>query len=319
MGLMPTLAWCLSPNTALAEPPHYRVELSVPQSLPECNREPDFVGMVLPMLAGPVLDPPAARVLVVRIAKTRDDYLVDVIVRDLEGKTLEEERADFPADMSCHEVLYRAAIRAAVRMNKGVRSAKAQCPPPPSPPAPSPIPVCEMPPPTPKTEPKERRWFVGLGGFVSFGAAPATVAGLQLVGGWKWSPSWSIELNARGTFPTDGLMQDVTPVLVDFVVSGAAAPCYRKGAFGICGLVALGHLWFSTWEIAQPRSATAASAGLGLRGFLEHRISERWSVRFDAELAARVMHIQTEDARSQLRWPSVPLFGSASATLFVWP
>ncbi|MBK9263127.1 MAG: hypothetical protein IPM54_25400 [Polyangiaceae bacterium] len=215
------VTWFLLPNVARAEAPHYRVELSVPPSLPDCKREMDLNGMLLPMLDGPLLEPPAERVIMVRIAKTPAIYRLDVVVKDLDGQMLEEERIDLPANMSCFEVLYRGALRAAVQMNKGVKPAKAeqaQCPAAPPPPPPSPPPPAAPPgarsetrPPPSQPAPFER-WFVGLGGFVSLGAAPATVVGLQLAGGWRWAPSWSIEANVRGTFPTDALLEGVTPV-----------------------------------------------------------------------------------------------------------
>jgi len=317
MGLLPTLVWCLSPNTAHAEPPHYRVELSVPQNLPECNREADLIGMVLPMLAGPVLDPPATRVLVVKIAKTKNNYLVDVLVNDLDGNKLDEERTDFPADMSCYEVLYRAALRVTVQMNKGVRAAKpAQTPPPPPSPAPPPCSPCELPrAPAPK---KLRHWFVGAGMRLDMGVAPDELIGGHLIVGWRRSPRWSLEAHGRATLSNDTRPLGPTVVRVHSVGSLAFVPCYRIEPFGFCGEFVMGNIWFSFLNLRHPQLDTALFWGAGIRGFLEQPLSERLSVRMDVDLFVPFLPAQIAHDSKRERWETSIVSGSASVSLFAW-
>ncbi|HRI70329.1 MAG TPA: hypothetical protein PK156_39125 [Polyangium sp.] len=321
MGVLSTITWCLSPNTAYAEPPHYRIELSVPQSLPECNREPDLIGMVLPMLTGPMLDPPVARVLVVRIGKTRADYLVDVIVRDLNGQTLEEERTDFPASMSCFEVLYRAALRAAVQMNKGVRAAKpaqAQCPPPPPRP-PLQCPICDKPRPSPPHQAAvDRPWFVGAGARVDMGVAPDQLVGGHFIVGWRRSRTWSIEGRVGATLPKDTRPIKTTIVRVRSVGSIEFVPCYRIEPFGLCGEFVLGNVWFTPLNLRRPRIDSALFVGAGVRGFVEQQLSARLSVRMDVEFFSPFMRAQIEDDVERDHWETSLISGSASASLFVW-
>ncbi len=317
LGLIPTFGWCLSPNTAHAELPHYRIELAVPQNLPKCNREADFIGMVLPMLAKPVLDPLAERVIVVRIAKNHTDYLVDVIVNDPDGKTLEEEHVDFSTEMSCHEVLYRAAIRASVQLNKRVNVASAQPPPPPPPP---PVPPPKSPPvekhyaPTPKPF---RHLFVGLGGLVEFGMAPETLVGAQFVGGWRW-PAWSAELNAAATLPQDTRPWGPTVVHLFTAFSVGAAPCYRRGSFGVCGLVAWSRLWFERRGGTGYEDHSSDALRFGLRGFMEQRIADRWSVRVDLDVATPAKQSNISNDAEQVRWTMPHVTGAINATVFSW-
>jgi len=318
MGSLSAIALFGPPKTAHAEPPHYRIELSVPPSLPECNREPDLIGMVVPMLAGPMLDPPAARVLVVRIAKTPEIYRMDVIVRDLEGQTLEEERSDFPANMSCFEVLYRAALRAAVQMNKGVAIVKAPPAPPPPPPPPPPAPQCPatntLQSSAPKRAPPERHWFVGLGESTVMGAAPTSVLGLQATVGWNWARAWSLEGNLRGTFPETGLPIEVTRIRVDSILSVTLAPCYRPKVFGVCLLATGGNRWGKPLTLVSTGGATSQFIGIGPRVFAETHLTERWSVRIDAELVLLGMSNWTQNGADP-RWNSARITGGTNVSL----
>ena len=74
LSLVLGVTWFLLPNVVYAETPHYRVELSVPASLLECNREASLIGFLEPLVPGPMLEPPFARVMTVRIAKTQRIY-----------------------------------------------------------------------------------------------------------------------------------------------------------------------------------------------------------------------------------------------------
>lgn len=325
LGFLIGAAWFLLPNYAYAEAPHYQVVLSVPGSLPECNREADLIGMLEPMVTGPLLEPPFARVITVRIAKTQSIYRLDLLVKDLEGRPIDALHTELPASLSCFEVLYRGAVRAALHMNLNATAeaktpAPAPAPPPPQPPPPATAPQCPVDE-TPKKSPKpavfERRWYVGAGGLVGFGIAPEIVAGMQLLGGWKWSPSWSVEVNGRGTFPQDTRPLGPTIVRVYSVASLAIAPCYRFGSLGLCGLVMGTSALASSLNVEKPHVRSASFLGLGGRGFLEHRLHDRWSFRVDIDIVTPVLRMQIEDATRQ-RWAASAVVGSLGTSLFGW-
>lgn len=314
LSLVLGVAWFLLPNSAHAEVPHYRVELSVPTSLSECNREADLLGMIEPMVTGPMLEPPFTRVITMRIAKNQSIYRLELFVKERDGRPIDEVHTELPASMSCFEVLYRGALRAALHMNL---NAPDEAKPPAPPPAPPPCPVCETPKPAPKPAKKERRFFVGAGGLVGFGIAPEIVGGMQLLGGWRWSPSWSIEVDGRGTFPTDTRPLGPTIVRVYSVASLAIAPCYRLASFGLCGLVMGTSTFASSLNVEEPQVRSASFLGLGGRGFLEHRFGNRWSFRVDIDIVAPVMRIEIEDAKRQ-RWAPSAMTGSLGISTFVW-
>lgn len=325
MGLLIGAAWFLSPNTAHAEPPHYRIELSVPSNLPECNRKTELMGMLEPMLAGPLLEPPASRVMTMRIAKTQAVYRLDLLVKDLEGRPLDELRTELPSSMSCFEALYRGALRAALYMNLNATVSEpaptlcpAAPPPPPPPASPPQCPACDKPTPEPpKLQPVDRHWFAGAGGLVGFGVAPEIVVGMQLLGGWRWSPSWSIELDVRATLPKDTRPLGPTIVRVYTVASVAIAPCYRIRSLGFCGLIMSTNAFASTINIDDPHVSTASFLGVGGRAFLENRLSNRWSFRVDVDIAAPMLRLQISEALRS-RWVTAPLAGSLGASLLAW-
>ncbi len=321
LGFLIGTAWFLLPNSAYGDAPHYRVELSVPASLPECNREADLIGMIEPMLTGSLLEPPAARVMTVRIAKTQAIYRLDLAVKTIDGQSIDELHTELPASMSCFEVLYRGALRAALHMNLNATAATtkpAPCPVPPPPPPPPQCPACE----TPKSEPPkpaivDRRWFVGAGGLVGFGIAPEVAAGMQLLGGLRWSPSWSIEVDARATLPQDTRPLGPTILRVYTVASLVIAPCYRFGSFGACALVMGTNAWASSLDVESPRTRSAALLGFGGRGFLEHRLNTRWSFRVDVDVVLPVLRVQIDDASRQ-RWAASSVTGSLGTSMIAW-
>lgn len=324
LSLVLGLAWLLHPNSACAEAPHYRIELSVPASLLECNREADLIGMIEPMVTGPMLEPPFARVMSVRVAKTQRIYQLDLFVKELDGKLLDEVHTELPASMSCFEVLYRGALRASLHINLNATEAKVPepppippppIPPPPRPAAPPPCPVCEAPKQAPTSAKIDRRWFVGAGGMVGFGVAPEIVAGGQLIVGWKWARSWSIELNASATIPQDTRPSGPTNVHIDTVASLGLAPCYRLGSFGVCGLVAGGAIWHGR---NGPAQADSESFRLGLRGLMDHRFADRWSLRVDGEIATPLRLSTIRDEAQLVRWTMPHFTGSVGAALVTW-
>jgi len=322
-GLVLGVAWFLLPNSAHAEVPHYRVELSVPASLSECNREADLLGMIEPMITGPMLEPPFTRVITVRIAKTQAIYRLDLFVKELDGRPVDEVHTEFPASMSCFEVLYRGALRASLHMNLNAPTAEKAPEPPPAKPPPSvalpQCPVCETPKQPPKPAKNGRRFFVGAGGLVGFGIAPEIVAGMQLLGGWKLSRSWSIELNASATIPQETRPSGPTTVHIYTVASLVlAAPCYRVGSFGVCGLIDGSAMWRGRDGITQSDTARSASFRLGLRGFMDHRFADRWSVRLDADIATPVQRSSIDDDAQKVHWTMPHVTGRVGAAILTW-
>lgn len=323
LSLVLGATWFLLPNFAYAETPHYRVELSVPETLSECNREAALLGLLEPLVPGPMLEPPFARVMTVRIAKTQRIYQLDLFVKEPDGKPIDEVHTELPASMSCFEVLYRGALRAALHINLNAPTdAKEEplsrsAPPSPPPVAAVQCPVCVLPRQTPKPAKADRRWFVGAGGMVGFGIAPEIVAGGQLMAGWRWSPSWSIEVIGRATFPEDTRPAGPTIVRVYSVASLAIAPCYRVGSFGLCGIITESNALASSINVDNPHVSSASFLGFGGRVFVEHRLSNRWSYRADIDVVAPVLRLQiAEELRTP--WTTPPVTGSLGVSMFAW-
>lgn len=279
------------------------------------------------MLAGAVLEPPAERVVEVKIAKNSGMYRLDVVTKTLEDQTLDEEHAEFPGQMSCFEVLYRAALRAAVQMNKGMPVAET---PQTQVPEPPPRPRMRMPPAlpqqpsaaraktnTPRQTGDARPWRVGLGGSTVLGAAPTAVVGLQLTVGWHWAPSRFIEGNVRGTFPTAALPNGVTPIFIESLGTATIAPCYQWKFIGGCGLLTGNILWARSSGLDRSKIGASFTLAGGIRGFIEHRFSERWSMRLDADLVSPIVVRALGDMATQDQWLPTPINGAANATLFV--
>jgi hypothetical protein len=104
---------------------------------------------------------------------------------------------------------------------------------------------------------------------------------------------------------------------VNTVASAAIAPCYRFGSFGACGLMMGTSAWLESIDVEAPRAGTVSTLGFGGRGFLDHRLSARWSVRVDVDVVVPVMRTQVEDV-SQWRWAPAPVTGSVGASILRW-
>ena len=225
--------------------------------------------------------------------------------------------------MSCFEVLYRGALRAALHMNLNATTATTKptpcpVPPPPPPPPPPPCPACEM----PKSEPPkpasaDRRWFIGAGGLVGFGIAPEIAAGMQIMVGWRPTSSWSFEVHAGAALPDDTRPLGPTVVRVHTITSLAIAPCYRFGSLGACWLVAGGAMAFESLNVTRPHVGFAPLVATGPHVFFEHRLSDRWSVRGDADIVLPLFSPEIRDNASKDRWRPTPITGSASVSLLV--
>lgn len=325
-ALVTAVLWFTSPRIANAEPVRYRFELHAPKHLQNCNDPAGLREELRLALAHPLLEPPASRVLDVRIDRPfGGDYAVKVTLMDLEGHALESFTHAYPGSFECFKVLHKVALLAAIEMQKDLpardespATTTSQAPPAaassPSCPAAPPCPVCETPRPAPpKPTPIERHRFVGAGWFVSFGAAPATVVGVQLVGGWRPWRSLSFELDVRGTFPADAVLA-MTPFRVYSVLSVAFAPCYRVGAFGACVRGVFSNSWVERLTLPSSDVETFQAVGIGPRVLLEKRLAERWTLRIDGDLVLPFALPSNDDEAPQ-RWARPPINGGASVSI----
>lgn len=320
------IAICLE---ARAEPPHYRIDFAAPKHLPYCDDPEGFRGVLALALSRDLLEPPASRVLDVRVDKPNGgDYIVNIAIKELDGRVIMALRETHPRSMECFKVLHSAALAAALEIDKDVpvvdqtpqtTTAPASSKPPPCPICEKPpAPLCKTPPaPAAKPVPDERNWFVGLGGSTVLGAAPANVVGLQLAAGWKWARSWSIETNVRGTFPATVLPLDTTRIRVHSILSFAVAPCYRLKALGACVVATGANMWVEPLTLASSNNSTSQYLGVGPRVFVEKRLAERWSLRVDGEIVVPFMFNRNR-SDSDAHWNSTRITGGANVSFLAW-
>jgi hypothetical protein len=328
-GVVLAAACATAPAEAQAEAPHYRLDFSVSKGLSAtCGAGEEFEGLLDVLLAEPLLDPPASRVLTINLGRTPTGaYAADLVFKDLDGHVLATVHHEYPASNCCFRVLYDLATAASIHMQH--REDLPEAPPPPAAPsAPCPSgPPPAAPPPTspapaapPPREPlpaprlaAPRPWFIGLGGVFAIGIAPELVGGLQAVGGRRWD-RWSLEVDARYTFPTETRPAALTVVEIQ-TFSAALAPCLRLGAFGVCAL-ALGGITIGEAARKYPVQDRMGLLGLGLRGLLELRFTDRWTARLDAEAAVPFMQSRF-NARVPRVWTASPVNATFGAGVFV--
>lgn len=300
------------PVVAQAEP-QYRVEFSAPKDLPNCNDPNGFRGLLELALSRDLLEPPASRVLDVRIqTPNSSDVVVDITLEELDGRVRNTHQQTYSRSMECYKILHLTAVAAAIDMD---RDAPDEPPAPPKPPAPQPCPICEVSrAPAPKPLPP---WFVGAGLRVDFGLAPDKLVGGHFIVGWRPSRSWSIEAHLRATFPEDTRPSGTTVVQVYSVASIGFVPCYRVKVFGLCGEFVAGNIWFQPIPLVKRQVDTALFLGIGARGFLEQRLSHRWSVRMDVDMFMPILPAQIGDDREQETRKTSVVAGSASASVLV--
>ncbi len=316
------IAWCSLPSAANANPPHFRVELDVPPELSECKREPDFIGMILPLVTGPVLDPPETHVLTLRVTKTPLVYHVELHVKANDNPAVEATQTEFPASMDCFEVLYRSAFRVATRVNRDVIATEPE--PPPA------APVLPLSPATalsnqsashsevsvaqPRKVILERRWFVGAGIAAAYGLGPEMVPGVHFIGGLKRSPRWSVELNAGATFPYDAHPESSGVIHVYSMANLNAGPCYKIGPVGACAFAGTSVLAFKTIEVGNSFADWRGSARIGVNAWMEQRLSERWFLRANLDVALQLLRSRIRDSAGEERWYMPFVTGGMSAT-----
>lgn len=304
------------PANALGEP-QYRVDFSAPKELPNCNDPNGFRALLELAQPRELFDQPATRSLNVRIqAPNTREIVVETTIEELDGQVRSSHQQTYPRSMECYKILHLVAVAAAIDLDRDAPPAPSTPPKRPVPPA---CPPCELPPP-PAPEPKKalRNWFVGTGGRIDFGLAPEQLAGVHLLGGWRWSPSWSIEGHLGATLPKDTRPIKTTVVRVRSIGSFEFVPCYRIAPFGLCGEFVLGTMWFTPLSLKYPRIDSALFAGAGVRGFVEQHLGDRWSVRMDVELFVPLIRASIEDRPRREHWETSVISGSANASLFVW-
>ncbi|MDI1484510.1 hypothetical protein [Polyangium sp. y55x31] len=317
----------VTPAAAEAASHHYRLELSAKQ-LPACDRLQDFEGLLDLVLAQPLLEPPASRVLSARIARTSSGgYGVELVFTDQDGNVLDTIHREYPAAMCCHEVLYKAALAAALWMEKRETSPEEQEPPAPAKgpePCPSPRqPPPAAPPPSTPTEPPspplpvERQWFFGAGGLFAVGIAPEVVGGANIGGGYRVAERWTIEANARATFPL--LTRPLGETLVRMhTASTTLGPCYLRGSFGVCGLVMAGAMWAETVNRTHPNPSRLHFFGVAVRGLVEHPVGDRLKIRMDAEIAGNLFRSRFTAEEKPTRWRTEAVAANFGASLLYW-
>jgi hypothetical protein len=299
LALLVLLSQLVAVCPALADgPPHVRIEFAAPKAR-DCQREEIFRAMLRGLLRAPLLDPPAERVLSVRIdPRPAGGYHLRLAVSTLDGALLDEQELDYPP-LCCFAVVYYAAFNAAVMINP-------PRPPASPPPPPAPCPSCEVcaapptpasPPPSPPRpapkvsptlappKPLERPWRAVLGLLYGANVSPSNAPGAQLGVQFRRS-RFSAELDARYTFGTSTAIKG--DALDTYTLAGVLAPCFRLDPLAVCGVVAGGILGA---KLQVPNSHTDAALFLSVGGrlTLEAPLPVRFpwplAVRLDAEAA----------------------------------
>jgi hypothetical protein len=316
----------LAPRNVLAELPHYAVELSTTPNLPACDRERDFLALLDTHLDGPLLEPPTSRVLRVHVGRTRKgDYAVDLTLAEADGREVDRVHKEYPATTCCYEVLHHAALIAAIHMEYREGAGDASPAPPPSAPAPcpaappTPAPLPPRPPPAPAAAgplptSDGRRFEVAAGAVVAIGAAPEIVLGPQLGLARRWERG-SVEIDLRYTPPI--AMRPLGPTALEvFTASGAVAPCWRPGAFAVCGVVIAGVTGTRQVDrlLYPTQTALTGFVGVGGRVGMERHLIGPLRVRADVDMAATLLR-SSITSRQPLVWRTLPVTVYPSASL----
>jgi hypothetical protein len=291
--------------------------LYAPKQLPTCNDLEGLRDALNLALPESILEAPATRVLEFRVDRAPDGgFVADITAKELDGRVIDSLHETYPHVTECFKVLHKIAVATPVWLSE--LDGAFEKAPTPAPPAQPPCPACTPPPPPPpKPVPIERRVFLGAGGFVSLGVAPTTLVGLQLAGGFRAFRSWSFDFALRGTFPATALPLEWTPVRVQSILSFAAAPCYRIGVFGACIVGLFSNMWVESLTLTKSPVDTAQFVGIGPRIFLDKRLTDRWSVRLDAEVIIPLLFAGFAD-EALARWDAPLINGNANASFFAW-
>jgi hypothetical protein len=100
--------------------------------------------------------------------------------------------------------------------------------------------------------------------------------------------------------------------------SVGAAPCYRIGTFGVCGVVEWSRLWLQRRGLSSYDDHATDAFRFGLRGFMEQRLADRWSLRLDLDVASPVQSSSIRDDAQREGWKMPHVTGNFNAALVAW-
>jgi hypothetical protein len=178
------------------------------------------------------------------------------------------------------------------------------------PPAP-PVQVSEVHAASPAAESTEAaKLRVGLGALVSFGSAPATAFGANLLIEGRWT-RFSLGLEGHADVPVGQPIQ--TGTYQSTLLFLEAVPCLRAGVFGACGLGALGASEASSHQIPNATQGGAPFAALGGRVLVDLPLFRGFWARGQADLLVPLVRTSLVVSLSQ-EWTMptlLPSFGLA--------
>lgn len=316
------VAWSSS-ALAADELPHHRVELTTDRTLPGCSEAFEFTAILANWVPVSMIDPTAARALVVRIRRLPDGgKSVDTTITDENGVAVSTDHRDYSPRTDCFRVLYWTAFDAAARIRAAAPKKEEPAPappvePPPSPKtAPCPSPKCPTCPPSsklPTAAPAPKmRGFVALGGVVSSGLMPDWAPGLRVAGGVHF-PQLSLELDARwmplwNTRPAGSTEVEAHT----FTMTGAG--CLKRAPFVGCLFVmggAVGATALNRWYVGH---GVQGLFGVGARSGVELPFAEHFAVRLDVEVAIPLFGTGLDTIEPSL-WEALRPFTTGSGSL----
>ena len=160
------------------------------------------------------------------------------------------------------------------------------------------------------------RYFTGLGTHMTFGQAPATGYGADiLIGGRVRHFSLSFE----GRADAESMKQLDSPFRGEigaWFLLASVVPCLHFGPTAICGVASAGTVRASSEQVSHPSSAATGYGALGGRLALEFPLAGAWTLRLHADAVAPVRG-QTIQINDNDVWTFPRLAGLVGAALVV--
>jgi hypothetical protein len=125
------------------------------------------------------------------------------------------------------------------------------------------------------------KFRVGLGALVSFGSAPATAFGADLIFEARWT-KFSLGLEGHADVPASQPVQGGYYQSTLLYLEGV--PCIREGVFGACALGALGASEASSQGIPSATQGGAPFVALGGRALIDLPLFKGFFARAQADL-----------------------------------
>jgi len=160
------------------------------------------------------------------------------------------------------------------------------------------------------------RFEVSAGPILALGMAPDSVPGVQLGGALRLRDRWWLEADARIT-PWDRTKPLGITAFDVLTGSGAAALCYRPGAFALCGLVTGGVTLAEAVDLRVRELDRMPFVGLGARLGLQQHLWRALSVRADLEGAKTLFGARINASHRPVAWSGPWAVGVVGARL-VW-